>query len=189
MAEALEAQGHEVGEGDPHFDVAGAGADVWKLEMASVAARVAMWSGRVGREPESGDFEPVTWYLLERGRRLGAAELVQAVTSLQRASREIAAFYESIDVWVSPTLGTPPFPLGYLRSGPHLSAEEALRRDEAVAAFTWPVNMTGQPALSYPIGRSPEGLPIGVQLTGRFGREEILLGIAGDLDRTQSDRP
>jgi amidase len=185
MAVALEAQGHRVDEGDPSFDLARAEDDAFTLEAATLAARIATWGQRLGREPEAGEVEPYTWHLLERGRRCGGADVLAAITGLQRASREVAAFYESVDVWVSPTLGIPPFPLGYLRAEEGVSVEEVMRRDSEVAAFTWPANMTGQPALSYPAGETADGLPIGVQLTGRYGREEDLLAVAAELDRAR----
>jgi len=186
MAEALAGQGHDVFEGDPSFDVARAGEDFLTLEAAALAARVDVWGQRIGREPGREDVEPCTWHLLDAGRRAGGAEVLAAITGLQRASREVASFYESADVWVSPTLGRPPFPLGYMRTDRGVGVEEAFRRDEEVAAFTWPANMTGQPALSYPVDQPAGGIPTGVQLTARCGREETLLSIAGELDRARN---
>ena len=103
---------------------------------------------------------------------------------MREFSRQIAAFYEGVDVWVSPTLGIPPFPLGYLRSGRDTSIEEVLARDSGVfTALTWPANMTGQPALSYPVYENREGLPIGIQIAGRYGADETVIGLAAQLER------
>jgi amidase len=107
---------------------------------------------------------------------------MSVIGRLQQASREIAAFYETVDVWLSPTLGTPPFPLGYMDAGPKVSVDEVLERDAVFTAFTWPSNMTGQPALSYPAFQSQTGAPIGIQLTGRSGDEGTLLSLAGSLE-------
>ena len=49
--------------------------------------------------------------------------------------------------------------------------------------FTALFNITGQPAISLPLGMSRSGLPIGVQLVARFGREDVLLRVAGYLER------
>jgi amidase len=44
--------------------------------------------------------------------------------------------------------------------------------------------MTGQPAISLPLHMTPDGLPIGVQLVAAYGREDLLLGVAAQLERT-----
>jgi amidase len=49
-------------------------------------------------------------------------------------------------------------------------------------AFTEPWNATGHPALSLPLHRTPEGLPVGVQLVARTGREDLLLRVAAQLE-------
>lgn len=98
------------------------------------------------------------------------------------ASREIAAFYELFDLWLSRTLHIPPFEIGFLRAGPGMSVDEVLRRDAVFTALTWTANMTGQPAPSYPAGETEEGVPIGVQPTGRYGGKDVLLSVAVQLD-------
>jgi amidase len=183
MAEQMQEQGHEVTEGDPRFDVETAESALGVLEESALAARIAMWSRRLGREPGCWEMEPCTWHLYERGRCHGAAELLDAITRLQHATREIATFFATVDVWISPTLGRPLFPVGYLWTGPDSPAEEVLSRDSTITALTWPANISGQPALSYPVIEESNGAPIGVQLTGQYGREELLLSLAAELDR------
>ena len=48
--------------------------------------------------------------------------------------------------------------------------------------FTIPFNVTGQPAISLPLHWNHEGLPIGVQLVAAFGREDVLLRVAAQLE-------
>lgn len=182
-ANLLSELGHELEEGNPSFDLSRSEDDFFTLFSAGFAARIDMWSERMGREPAGQDLEPFSWLILEHGRSLSAAELVSAITRLQQSSREIARFYEDFDVWLSPTLGVPPYPLGYLEPGDDLSIDQVWERDALFGAFTWPVNMTGQPALSYPAFSTKDGVPIGIQLTGRFGDEDSLLGLAGALER------
>lgn len=182
-AALLEELGHEVDEGNPEFDLAGAEPEFWTVVSAGLAARIAMWSERLGREPAEDDLEPMTWYMVERGRTCSGSELMAAITKVQLTSREIARFYETADVWLSPTVGIPPFPLGYLDAGPDLSIEEVVERDCVFGAFTWLSNITGQPALSYPAHRTEDGVPIGIQLTGRFGEDNSVLGLAAALER------
>jgi amidase len=47
-------------------------------------------------------------------------------------------------------------------------------------ALEW--NLTGQPSISVPVGRSDDGLPIGMQLVGRHGEEATLLALAAQLE-------
>ncbi len=51
-----------------------------------------------------------------------------------------------------------------------------------LSAFTAQYNLTGQPAMSIPLHLSPLGLPIGAQFVGRYGEEETLLSLAGQLE-------
>ncbi len=50
------------------------------------------------------------------------------------------------------------------------------------AAFTSPFNVTGQPGISLPLTRTVDGLPIGIQLVAAYGREDLLIGVAGQLE-------
>jgi Asp-tRNA(Asn)/Glu-tRNA(Gln) amidotransferase A subunit family amidase len=52
-----------------------------------------------------------------------------------------------------------------------------------MTAFTYLVNLTGQPAMSLPLDRSASGIPIGSQVIGRFGDETTLVRLAGQLER------
>lgn len=91
-------------------------------------------------------------------------------------------FFQSYDVLLTPTTPTPPALLGvYDANNPNLDAAGAMRQLLSFAAFTAPFNMTGQPALSLPL-QEHEGLPIGVQLVGRFGAEATLFRLAGQLE-------
>jgi amidase len=100
---------------------------------------------------------------------------------LQRISREVGRFFVNHDVWLSPTLGEPPVPLGtfaYTGQDPF-----ALRRRMAAfTPFTYVANATGQPAMSVPLIWNEAGLPIGTQFTGRFGDEATLFRLAAQLE-------
>ena len=54
-----------------------------------------------------------------------------------------------------------------------------------VISFTMPYNFTGQPAISLPMHWSSEGLPIGVQIVAAYGREDLLLQVATQLEKAQ----
>ena len=57
------------------------------------------------------------------------------------------------------------------------------------ATFTLPFNMTGQPAVSLPLGLDGGGMPLGVQLAAAFGREDLLLRISAQLEAAEGWLP
>jgi amidase len=149
---------------------------------AGNAWAVADWEARLGRSATEEDLEPLSWALVELGRSLGAAQYLRSVQGLQRISRQIADYFEGIDVLLTPTLGEPPAPLGTFDSPP-AEPLAGLFRAAAYVPFTPPFNVTGQPGISLPLHWSHAGLPIGVQFAGGFGDEETLLALAGQLEQ------
>jgi amidase len=98
----------------------------------------------------------------------------------------VAEYFEGIDVLLTPTLGQTPAPLGTFDSPPGEPLTGLFRAADYVP-FTPPFNVTGQPAISLPLhwddADLPSALPIGVQFVGRFGDEETLLSLAGQLEQ------
>ncbi len=48
--------------------------------------------------------------------------------------------------------------------------------------FTTQSNISGQPAISLPLHRTADGLPVGIQLVAAFGREDLLIQVAAQLE-------
>jgi amidase len=140
------------------------------------------WEQRLGRVATEADVEPLSWALIEVGRTLDAGRYLQSLQELQKMTRQIAAAFEQFDVLLTPTLGEPPAPLGTFDSPPG-EPLTGLFRAAAYVPFTPPFNVTGQPGISLPLHWNDAGLPIGVQFVGRFGAEETLLSLAGQLER------
>jgi amidase len=127
------------------------------------------WSRRIRRAVAAERFEPFVWALTGRGREFSSAAYLLAQQDMHRASRDVARFFTDHDVWLTPTLGTPPVPLGaliYAGGDPF----EMRRRIADFCPFTWIANATGQPAMSVPLYWNGEELPIGTQWMARFGR-------------------
>ena len=97
------------------------------------------------------------------------------------AAVEVARLLQAYDLFLSPTLAEPPAPLGTFDSPPG-EPLTGLFRAASYVPFTPPFNVTGQPGVSLPLHWNDEGLPIGVQFVGRFGDEETLLSLAGQLE-------
>jgi len=99
---------------------------------------------------------------------------------LVRASREPEPVYQDVDIVVSPVVSHPAPPIGYL--GPDVPVREQLVRLLRFTSFTPLQNVCGSPAISLPLARNPEGLPIGVQVAAPVGEERRLLSIALELE-------
>ena len=131
---------------------------------------------------EQGDVEPLTWSLAQRGRGVSAPELLAAIEFMHGFGRRLAAWWGSgFDLLLTPTQGAPPPEIGYISSTP----EEPLRaflRSTPYGTFTLPFNMSGQPAVSLPGHLTEAGLPVGVQIVAAYGREDVLLRVAAQVE-------
>ncbi len=181
--------GHEVAEVMPeisgelvtqHFMVLWAAGCAWTIEGLGFIT---------GQVPTQEKFEPLTWGLYQMGRQQSASSYLLSITFLQRIAREIARFFLKYDVWLTPTLGEPPVPLGAFDSPPE-NPLEGLRRSITFVPFTPICNATGQPAMSVPLYWNSQGLPVGVHFVGRFGDEATLFRLASQLEsaRPWADR-
>ena len=118
-----------------------------------------------------------------------AADYLQAIEECQRFTRVVARFLTDLDVWLTPTLSTPPLAIGEMVS----TAEEplrALQRSGSSVAYAGVVaNLSGHPAMSVPLFWSRDGLPIGVHFLGRFGDEATLFRLASQLEAARPWAP
>ena len=152
---------------------------------AGAAWNLDYWSRRTGTEIGVDDVEPLTWALAELGRSSTAAQWLSSREWLQANSREVAAWWSAgHDLLLTPTIAEPPPPLGSF-DGPPDNPLHGLFRAAEVVPFTPPFNVTGQPAISLPLHWNADGLPIGVQLVAAFGREDLLLRVAAQLEVAQ----
>ncbi len=181
-ATLCESLGHHVVEASLDVDGDAFVADFVNVWAAGNAWAIADWEDRLGRSASEEDMEPLSWALVALGRSLNAAQYLSAVQGLQKATRQIAASFETFDVLLTPTLAEPPAPLGTFDSPPG-EPLAGLFRAAAYVPFTPPFNVSGQPGISLPLHWNDAGLPIGVQFVGRLGDEETLLALAGELER------
>jgi amidase len=174
--------GHEVVETDLPGLSPDVGASIGTVFCAATAWIVQYWSDRLGRAPGDGDLEPLTSAYLDLGRQVSAAQYMKAIERCQRFAREVARFLVGIDVWLTPTLSTPPERIGAITS----TVDEPMRaleiggRTVAYAGVT--ANITGNPAMSVPLYWNGGGLPIGVHFLGRYGDEATLFRLAAQLE-------
>ena len=128
----------------------------------------------------SDEVSVVARALLKYRLLLSGAAVARAHQIRALVRRSLARVFERVDVIAWPTVPAPAPPLDNpnveLPSGPH-PADWANARSGGIA------NLTGVPAISVPVGLSPEGLPIGLQLLAPWGRDELLLDAAEALER------
>jgi amidase len=201
-ARLLESLGHTVEESHPApMDEPEAVGGYVRVVACSVAAGLARWGEKVGRNIGPADVEPLTWAVAEIGRRTKVEELFATLEGNHARSRKLAAWWrqttgppsacseDGFDLLVTPTAGEPAPPLGEFAARPDQPLHGFLRA-AVFGLFTTHFNVSGQPALSLPLHWTPEGLPVGVQLVAAYGREDLLLRVAAQLEaaRPWADR-
>jgi amidase len=138
-----------------------------------------------GRQPSPDKFEPLTWALYEQGKQTTAGDYLIAVTALQQMSRTVAQFSQRYDLWLTPTLGSPPPKLGHFNATPD-NRRAGLEKAIEFVPFTPLQNATGQPGMSVPLYWNGDGLPVGVHFAARFGDEATLFRLAAQLEDARS---
>jgi amidase len=205
VVELLRQLGHEPIEAVPPGDGEACPVAFLTILAAETRVDVELAARAGGRAVSASDFEPSTYAAALLGRSMRASDYANASRLLQATSRQVARFFQDYDVLVTPTLSRPPIPLGELRPvGTELAFLKAVGRlnlgwllsalgvAKSLAAkafdfipYTPLFNVTGQPAMSMPLYWNEAGLPIGMQFVGRFGDEETLFRLAGQLERAQ----
>lgn len=204
-ARLLESLGHTVEEAAPVVDGPALARAFLTMLCGELRGDITDAEHLLGRRATAGDFEPTTWALALLGDQLTAAEFVQAVRLMERTTRQVAPFFAEWDMLLTPTLASPPVPigslqptaaerlqltvLGRLRAGRLLRLGGVLQQaaDEVFQFIPWtPVfNVTGQPAMSVPLCWSPDGLPVGMHLVGQAAGEATLLRLASQLEQAR----
>lgn len=152
----------------------------------SVARDVRQWERVTGAVAE---LEPFPAMLAQIGSATAAVDLVDAIDALAAWSRRIARATAIVDVLLTPTMAVLPPLLGQL--SPDRPLDDVLLGGLDMSVFALPFNVSGQPAISVPT-HVTDGLPVGVQLVGRYAREDVLLGLSAQLERAtpwQERRP
>jgi amidase len=180
-AKLLESLGHHLDQSAPaamferevsrHFNT---------IIAADTEATLQAFEALLGRPIGEEEIEPRNAAYRRAGRELSAAAYLQSRAWLGMWARRMAEWWTGHDLLLSPTLGAPPPVLGWFTAaGP---AEEGARIASFIP-YTAQFNLTGQPAISLPLHWTPDGLPVGVQLTAAYGREDILVRIASQLEQ------
>jgi amidase len=153
---------------------------------SGAAAVLDFWSLRTGKPIGEDDVEPLTWALAEQGRRHSGPDYLAAVGYAQIVTRALADWWAGgFDLLLTPTLALPPAEIGSMGNGRGEEPMMPIVRATPYAIFTAGFNASGQPAISLPLHWSEEGLPIGVQLVAAYGREDLLLRVASQVEEAR----
>ena len=169
---ALTELGHDVEEVAPPFprDVVPVFETVWAVAAQAVPVDPA----------RADELLPLTRWLRERGAATSGAGFVSAMARVQMLSRQWIARSLPYDAVLSPTLASPPVPVGWFTETG--DPAEDFSRQKRFTPFTAVYNVTGQPAVSLPLHWSAEGHPIGVMLAGRPAGEGLLVSLSARLE-------
>jgi len=180
-ADLLESLGHDVGDATPAWS------DVPLLDLF-----LTVWQTTAALYPVPSEaLTPLNRGLAEAARGTSSVDLALASLELQAAARRIVQFWNEYDILLTPTLALPPVPIGWQEEGVS-GAVEQLRRNTVFTPFTSVANLTGLPAMSLPLHRNAEGLPIGVHAIGPPAGDALLIRLAAQLEEARpwsTDRP
>jgi amidase len=172
--------GHVVEEADPALDGETVVPTFLTIMAANMAVTLASHPTK-GRPARKGEVENTVYAMAERGHKLTSADYLKATQQAHKLGRQMAAFHADWDVLLTPGLAGLPPKLGWVDMMLE-DVDEYWRRVFAMSPFTVPFNLTGQPGLVLPLGRSEDGYPVAVQLVGRYADEATLFRLGAQLE-------
>jgi len=183
VAALLAGLGHDVEERTPQL-AADPAAVMSTIIGANTALNVRLAEHRFGRAMTHEDFEVLTLATAHNGQKATAADYVAAQQSAFQISRGLAAFFQTCDVFLCPTLCSPPLRIGELDTMSQDLSQIAptLRRYMPATSM---FNMSGQPSMSVPLAWNAAGLPLGMMFSARFGDEAGLFRLAAQLEQVR----
>jgi amidase len=120
----------------------------------------------------------------EYSKGLTGADMMMTEFVLNNFRRTFGKFFEEYDILLTPTLMKLPEPHGkYAKTRTDVDYVGYMRLCDEIRVHTTAANVTGQPAITLPLGHSQSGLPIGVQFMARFGEEGALIRLASSLEQ------
>ena len=183
-AKLLESLGHHVEPGFPDIfsdnEIGRAFSMLWSTNMGTAIRR---FSQALGREMIPNDIEAMNWAQAEFAKGVNGVDFSLAQASSIQFRRAIQSWWtQGWDLLLTPTLSAPPLPVGSMPNNPEHPMTPLMTAGSWVA-FTSQFNISGQPAISLPLHRTAEGLPVGMQLAAAYGREDVLIRVASQLEQ------
>jgi amidase/6-aminohexanoate-cyclic-dimer hydrolase len=180
-ARLLEGLGHHVEQRAPALPADPAEV-IATIVACNTGLTVRLAEKGLGRALTGRDFEQLTLASAANAGKASGIDYVAAQLAAFQISRSLATFFESCDVFLSPTLCTPPLRIGELNTmADDLSGIGPMLRRYMPGTSMY--NMSGQPAMSVPLAWTGGQLPIGMMFAARFGDEATLLRLASQLEQ------
>jgi len=169
--------GHDLVEDHPRtLDEDGFGALLGASVAVSVARELDLIAEETGSPVPADGVEPTTWAFAERGWATPAARHLGTLEALHRYARRLCTWWaQGNDLLVTPTMAEPAPRIGELKGA---DVERIVR----LVPYTAPFNVSGQPAIALPLHQTADGLPMGIQLVAAYGREDLLLRVAAQVE-------
>jgi amidase len=181
VANFLAGLGHHVEERAPAL-AADPAVVMAAIVSANTGLAVRQAEQQFGRPMTDRDLQILTLATAHNAGKATATDFMAAQLNAFRISRGLATFFQACDVFLCPTLCSPPLRIGELnpmsRDLSHIPP--ILRRYMPATSM---FNMSGQPSMSMPLAWNTAGLPLGMMFTGRFGDEATLFRLAAQLEQ------
>jgi Asp-tRNA(Asn)/Glu-tRNA(Gln) amidotransferase A subunit family amidase len=151
--------------------------DVNPDRTLQAAESYAVHKDFIARSPEL--YQPATLQRIRSGEHMSQGDINKARQELERSRREIQRVFDAVDLLITPTTPIPAPRLADLQENPELLRP----REILLLRNTRPFNVWGLPAISVPCGATKNGLPIGLQIAGAHGADNLVLRFANALEQ------
>jgi len=179
----LQDLGHAVEEHAMVTDLEAAWRDYNQMMSVQTVLEFDDMANALGRPIPDSELMAFNRACLGRGRGLSARDYAASVAALRKANQRVQLELAPFDVFLTPTLTQLPRPVGYWDlNEPDVDTYIAKWTD---AAFLFPFNFSGLPAMSVPAAWTDDEIPIGVQLVGRYGDEATILRLSAELEQAR----
>ncbi len=181
-AKALADLGHHVEEAAPPIDLPTLDKHLMASWFYAFDRRLDGYAKKLGRTVGPDTVEAATLKFYEYAREVPDTAYLDAVAYFNTFRRTIGPFFREYDAWVTPTCVLPPPKLGLYHMNVDLAPRDFITREEQLGQYMSVYNVTGQPAISLPLGMHRNGLPIGVQIAARPAEDHVLIGLGAELE-------
>lgn len=181
-ARFLESLGHQVVEDKPELPSDRYFEALENLLYANFAYEFQRHANIQNTEISSETVEACHRKMIDIGKDLPAMALMEFFSLKALCERQMGAFFEGYDVYLTPSLAQLPVPHGHIHANSS-NLREYLDRFWAFSPFTTLANIAGLPSMSVPLYQSDCGLPIGSMFCAGYGQDDRLFRLAGQLER------